>query len=250
MSSKHSKNRSIQKTNHSTAIVHLYECNRLLNISRAMATEYSLDKRDMIATCRKNRQICENHGRYDLLPIWTLTEMIATPNVPLTESKLNKMLLSDDPFKKALLESLIMHYAAVGDLQTAVMLATLFHPLGSNNGVPGGNNVAACSSVCGSGHGHSKLPILTPNTSPYHTVLPIDTHVSLVTKTTNNSIQLRSNSWSDSLDCVDAKYLNCEPYATSLIRRAKVPLFDHFKRVYAEILYGWQLLTIRSLVGQ
>ncbi|XP_073824961.1 WD repeat domain 59 [Musca autumnalis] len=243
MSSKHSKNRSIQKANHSTAIVQIYECNKLLNISRAMACEYSLDKTDIIATCRKNRLVCETQGRYDLLPIWTMAEMIATPNVPWTENKLSKMVLNEDPFKKALLESLIMHYAAVGDLQTSVILACLFHP--------GSNLLTSVASISvgpsGNVHGHGKIPILTPNTSPYHTVLPIDSHASNSSKSPGNSIQLRSNSWSDSLDCVDGKFNN-EQWASSLIRRSKIPLFDHFKKLYAEILYGWQLLTTRSLI--
>lgn len=272
MSSKHSKNRSIQKPAHSTPIVHIYECNKLLNISRAMAQEYSLDKRDIIATCRKNRQICENHGRDDLLPIWTMAEMIATPNVPQSETMKYEMFLNEDPFKKGLLEALIMHFAFVGDLQTSVMLACLFHPFGGVGSV--GISIGSCGvgglSGVGAGTGggnvlqlssnqsyHSKLPNLTPNTSPYHTVLPIDTHASShSTKNTSGGSnvaihlkQLRSNSWSDSLDCMDAKHVNSELYACSLIRRSRIPLFDQFKKVYAEILYGWQLLTIRSLVG-
>lgn len=264
MSSKHTKNRAIQKQAHSMPIVHIYECNKLLNISRNMAKEYSLDKRDIIATCRKNRQICENYGRYDLLPIWTMAEMIAKPNVPQTESMKYQMIFNEDPFKKSLLEALIMHFANVGDLQTAVMLSCLFHPFGIN--VIGGNsscvvgNVAMNSSnvIASSANNssyHTKIPNFTPNTSPYHTVLPIDTHVSPTNpKDTGSSTslylkQLRSNSWSDSLDCMDSKNVTSELYACSLIRRSRIPLFDQFKKLYAEILYGWQLLTIRSLVS-
>ncbi|XP_037810838.1 GATOR complex protein Wdr59 [Lucilia sericata] len=264
MSSKHAKNRSIQKPVRSTAIVHIYECYKLLNISRIMAKEYSLDKRNIIETCRKNRQICENHGRYDLLPIWTMAEMIATPNVPQTESMKYEMILNEDPFKKCLLEALIMHFASMGDLQTAVMLACLFHPFGINgmsvcgSGVVGGAGTSGANVMASSSNNlsyHSKLPNLTPNTSPYHTVLPIDTHASPSTKNgaTGSNValylkQLRSNSWSDSLDCVDSKHVNSELYACSLIRRSRIPLFDQFKKLYAEILYGWQLLTIRSLI--
>ncbi|XP_013118277.1 GATOR complex protein Wdr59 [Stomoxys calcitrans] len=241
MSSKHSKNRSIQKVHHSTAIVHIYECSKLLYLNQAMANEYSLDKRDIMATCRKNRSICENQGRYDLLPIWTMAEMIATPNVPSSETKLIKSLLNEDPFKKALLDALILHFAAAGDLQTSVMLSCLFHPAGFS-----GSHCGGAGGSCVGGNLHCKLPILTPNTSPYHTVLPVDTHSS--TKSGLGSIQLRSNSWSDSLDCMDGKFSNSELCASSLIRRCRMPLFDNFKRIYAEILYGWHLLNIRSLI--
>ena len=264
ISSKHSKNRSMQKPSHSTPIVHIYECNKLLNTSQTMAKEYSLDKKDIISTCRKNRQICENHGRYDLLPIWTMAEMIATPNIPQTESIKFETFLNEDPFKKCLLEELIMHFATAGDIQTAVMLACLFHPFGNTSvrgcgssviGIPNGqcNNMTTSAT---SNNYHNKIPNLTPNTSPYHTVLPIDTHASLSTKngaTCSNATlhlkHLRSNSWSDSLDCVDSRHVNSELYACSLIRRSRISLFDHFKKLYAEILYGWQFLTIRSLVS-
>ncbi|XP_075151910.1 WD repeat domain 59 [Haematobia irritans] len=238
MNAKHSKNRSTQKVNHSTAIVNIYECNKLLFINRVMAKEYSLDKRDIAATCRKNRSLCENQERYDLLPIWTMIELIATPNVPFNETKISKMFFSEDPFKKALLDSLIMHFATSGDLQTSVILACLFHPLG--------NNLPGISCIGGNIHNHCKLPILTPNSSPYHTVLPIDTHAS--TKSGSSSIHLRSNSWSDSLDCMEGKLANNELCTTSLIRRCRMPLFDHLKCLYAEILYGWHLLTMRSLI--
>lgn len=261
--SKHSKNRSIQKPVHSTPIVHIYECNKLLNISRTMAIEYSLDKRDIIATCRKNRQICESHGRYDLLPIWTMAEMIATPNVPQTDSMKYEMILNEDPFKKCLLEALIMHFASVGDLQTAVMLACLFHPFGINGmGSCGSSAMAVAGNsssnimATSSNNLSYQIPNFTPNTSPYHTVLPIDTHASPSSKngTAGPNIaqylkQLRSNSWSDSLDCVDSKHVSSELYACSLIRRSRIPLFDQFKKLYAEILYGWQLLTTRALVN-
>ncbi|KAM7352061.1 WD repeat domain 59 isoform 2-T3 [Cochliomyia hominivorax] len=262
MNSKHSKNRSIQKLAHSTPNIHIYECSRLLNISRTMAKEYSLDKRDIIATCRINRQICENNGRYDLLPIWTMAEMIATPSIPQTESMKYEMTINEDPFKKCLLEALIMHFASECDLQTAVMLACLFHPFGING-------IGSCSSsamnIAGSGNSNImavssnylsyQLPNFTPNTSPYHTVLPIDTHASPSTK--NNGAcpniahyhkQLRSNSWSDSLDCVDSKHMSSESNECSLIRRSRISLFDQFKKLYSEILYGWQMLTKRAFI--
>lgn len=264
ISSKHSKNRSMQKSSHSTAIVHLYECHKLLNTSQIMAKEYSLDKKDIIATCRRNRQICENNSRYDLLPIWTMAEMIATPNIPQSESIKFETFLNEDPFKKCLLEELIMHFATAGDIQTAVMLACLFHPFGNTSvgscGSPivGMSNNTETNVIVTSYNNtyHHKIPNFTPNTSPYHTVLPIDTHALLSTTngatSSNASLhlkQLRSNSWSDSLDCVDSRHVNSELYACSLIRRSRISLFDHFKKLYAEILYGWQYLTIRSLVS-
>ncbi|KAL9922949.1 WD repeat domain 59 isoform 1-T1 [Glossina fuscipes fuscipes] len=242
INSKHSKNRAMPKPAYSSPIVHVYDCSKLLNMSREVARELSLDKSDIIETCKKNRKICEANGRYDLLPIWTLAEKIATPNIP-SETKYE--MLFYNPFKKFLLEALIMHFATSGDLQTAVTLACLFHKCPPPK--DGGDaNVAISSGY------HNKLPLLTPNSSPYHTVLPVDTH-SEHSKANSGKAglyvkQLRSNSWSDSLDWMDAKLASTELYACSLIRPCRMALFDEFKKAYAEILFGWQLLTKRSLI--
>uniref|UniRef100_A0A1B0ADY2 Uncharacterized protein n=1 Tax=Glossina pallidipes TaxID=7398 RepID=A0A1B0ADY2_GLOPL len=161
INSKHSKNRTMPKPAYSSPIVHVYDCSKLLNMSREVARELSLDKCDIIETCKKNRKICEANGRYDLLPIWTLAEKIATPDIP-SETKYE--MLFYNPFKKFLLEALIMHFATSGDLQTAVTLACLFHKCPPPKDVDGGDaNVAISSGY------HNKLPLLTPNSSPYHT---------------------------------------------------------------------------------
>ncbi|XP_004531284.1 GATOR complex protein WDR59 [Ceratitis capitata] len=247
MSGKHAKNRSMQKQANATPIVHIYEACKLLNINCEMAKEFSLDKRNLRTTCRRNRQVCETYGRYDLVPIWTLAELIAKPNIP-NESKYESLFYKD-PFKKFLLEALIMHFAVAGDLQTAVMLACLFHKCTSTSGKLGD----FMSSTSPGFQNCSKLQQLNSNTSPYHTVLPIDYHASHPKSNAGLTVnvhlkQLRSNSWSDSLDWVDSKHCYSDSYSCSLIRRTKMPLFDHFKKVYADILFGWQLLTKRALI--
>ncbi|XP_067624866.1 GATOR2 complex protein Wdr59 [Eurosta solidaginis] len=250
MNSKHAKNRSLQKPTQATPIVHIYEACKLLNINCEMSKEFSLDKRDLRATCRHNRQVCETHGRYDLVPIWTLTELIATPNIP-NEIKY-ETLFYKDPFKKFLLEALIMHFASAGDLQTAVMLAYLFHKCPSSTSGELSGELTPTTLPAG-GYQHKKLYQLTTNTSLYGTILPIDYQASH--SKCNNALpinvhlkQLRSNSWSDSLDWIDSKHCNSDSYSCSLIRRKKMPLFDHFKKVYADILFGWQLLNKRALI--
>ncbi|XP_037959724.1 GATOR complex protein Wdr59 [Teleopsis dalmanni] len=245
MSSKHTKNRSLQKPTITSPVVHIYDTSKLLNISRNMAQEYSLDKSNIITTCRKNRQVCETNGRYDLMPIWTLAEMIATPNIP-NEIKYESLFYKD-PFKKFLLEALITHYANAGDLQTAVMLACLFHKCTSTMEL---DTFATAIQNC-----QSLLPHKTAaNSSPYHTVLPIDNHASHTKVSSSGGLALmhlkqqRSNSWSDSIDWTDLKSHNADAYSCSLIRKAKMPLFDNFKRIYAELLFGWQLISKRALI--
>ncbi|KAH8279883.1 hypothetical protein KR054_009472 [Drosophila jambulina] len=233
ISGKPGKQRAIRQMNGSP-VVHVYDASSLLHISRNMAREFSLDKLNIAETCRRNGEICRQHGRLDLVPVWLLAELIATPQVP--HETLNELLFYKDPFKKSLLESLIMHYASSGDIQTAVLLACLFDKSPTGGG--------ALMDIA------SRLPPqLNSQISPYHTVLPLDVKSSSSSPSTWQQLkQLRSNSWSDSLD-LEVKQLQSDGYSPcSLIRRAKVPLFDQFKRAYAEILFGWQLLSKRALI--
>ncbi|XP_030383964.1 GATOR complex protein WDR59 [Scaptodrosophila lebanonensis] len=239
------KNRAMQKaagSSPSTPVVHIYDASRLLHLNRQMAIELSLDKQDIAQTCRQNGEVCAKYERYDLVPIWLLAELIATPHVP-DENKY-ELLFYKDPFKKYLLESLIMHYATAGDVQTAVLLACLFDKC------PSGLDSLDKDSLL---NYPGKLPPqLTSQLSPYHTVVPLDfkssAQVRSVSGTWQQLKQLRSNSWSDSLDWVDVKLFQADAYACSLIRRTKMPLFDQFKRVYADVLFCWQLLSKRALI--
>lgn len=238
------KQRVMRQMNGTTPVVHVYDASQLLHINREMAREFTLDKHNIAETCRRNGEICRTHGRLDLLPIWLLAELIATPHVPQSQSAQSKrceLLFYQDPFKKSLLESLIMHYASAGDIQTAVLLACLFDkcPAALMDGVM---DVTSCRLP----------PQLNAQLSPYHTVLPLDFKSSAQVRTVNSHWQqlkqLRSNSWSDSLDWLDFKLGQTDAYACSLIRRTKMPLFDQFKRAYADVLFGWQLLSHRALI--
>ncbi|XP_022214670.2 GATOR complex protein Wdr59 [Drosophila obscura] len=225
------KQRAIRQMNGSP-VVHVYDASSLLHVSRNMAKEFSLDKHNIAETCRRNGEICRKHGRMDLLPVWLLAELIATPHVP--HESMNELLFYKDPFKKSLLESLIMHYASSGDIQTAVLLACLFDKCPTG----GIMDVAVPSRF---------PPQLNSQLSPYHTVLPLDVKSSSSSHWQQMK-QMRSNSWSDSLDWLDVKQFQADAYSCSLIRRTKMPLFDQFKRAYAEILFGWQLLSKRALI--
>ncbi|KAM7352594.1 GATOR2 complex protein Wdr59-like [Cochliomyia hominivorax] len=111
-----------------------------------------------------------------------MVDMIYCPSasVPQTESMKYEMTINEDPFKKCFLEAFIMHFASECDLQTAVMLACLFHPFAINGiGSCGSNamNIASSSKsnfmAVSVNYCSYQLPNFTPNTSPYHTVLRI-----------------------------------------------------------------------------
>ncbi|XP_017835175.1 GATOR complex protein Wdr59 [Drosophila busckii] len=227
------KQRVMRQMNGTTPVVHVYDASQLLHINREMAREFSLDKRNVAATCRRNGEICRQHGRLDLLPIWLLAELIATPHLPHASMSCELQLLKD-PFKKSLLDSLIMHYASAGDIQTAVLLACLF------------DKCQCPAAAMGVSSSNSRLQA---QLSPYHTVLPLDFKSANQSRAVPAHLQqLRSSSWSDSLDWLDFKLGQSDTYACSLIRRTKMPLFDQFKRTYADVLFGWQLLSKRALI--
>lgn len=58
--------------------------------------------------------------------------------------------------------------------------------------------------------------------------------------------QLRSNSWSDSLD--DCRAANFSDYNRSLLGDCNKNLYDSLKKSYAEILYSWENLVARAKV--
>lgn len=86
--------------------------------------------------------------------------------------------------------------------------------------------------------------------SPYHTILPIDTTQSSMKHNAFHLAQqlkqMRSNSWSDSLD--DFRLGLNEINRSLLGGDLQKNLHDTFKKCYADILYSWGLLNQRALV--
>lgn len=243
MTSKHSKNRSIQKANipSSTPLVYVYQCSRLLNISREMATEYSLKKQNDVDTCRLNRQICEKFcpDRSDLLFAWKIAEMIATPNIITTNRLKYEQLTNEDPFKKNLLELLIIHFAKVGDIQTAVLLACHFHP------------IVGVEHKVVTGSGSLKKTDGDANISTLIAAATLQ-----INQMSEEDVVVRfslSDLWSDLWFFANDlnKYHTAELSAfdiSTVLQRFRLTLFNQFKKCYAEILYGWNLLSVRSLI--
>lgn len=110
----------------SSPMVQIYDFKKLLHLSKEIANDFEIQKNDLVATCKRSQRIVENHGRSDLVPIWMVAELIASKCIPLEEN-CGELLFCNDPFKRNILESMILHFAANGDFQTAVMLCAVFH---------------------------------------------------------------------------------------------------------------------------
>lgn len=87
---------------------------------------------------------------------------------------------------------------------------------------------------------------IQPSGSPYHTVLPLDTTSNPAWHLATQLKQLRSNSWSESLD--DCKIADFSDLSKSILGDSNRVLYDNFKRVYADILYRWCLPTQRDKI--
>lgn len=109
---------------------------------------------------------------------------------------------------------------------------------------------------------------IQPSGSPYHTIQPVDSQSSQWNLAVQWK-QLRSNSWSDSLDdcrvvpvldlnrwenahflCSQSSFLSrCKHlHCRSLLNDTHRQLYDTYKRVYAEMLFRWNLLVPRAKV--
>ncbi|XP_055690509.1 GATOR complex protein Wdr59 isoform X2 [Lutzomyia longipalpis] len=215
--------------------VTVYDLSKHLHVSRELAEKYVINTDNLAEMCKINKMVAEEHGRSDLVQCWSLAEMIATPVVDVETDE--DMFYSQNPFSRNLLESLILHFAKNRDVQTAAMLCCAF------------GRHCPPSEMSRSSSSGSKSISQSPSGSPYHTILPLDTtssHVGhqewhLVTQLKN----LRSNSWSDSLDDCRAagNHVN-----KSLLGDSQRHFHDILKSTYAEMLYRWDLLVQRAKV--
>lgn len=76
--------------------------------------------------------------------------------------------------------------------------------------------------------------------------MPVDTKTNQSWNCIAQWKQMRSNSWSESLD--DCRVVPVLDFNRSLLSDAQRNLYDTYKRVYAEMLYRWNLLVPRAKV--
>ncbi|XP_059471344.1 GATOR complex protein WDR59 isoform X2 [Neocloeon triangulifer] len=230
--------------------VTIYDSAGLLFVHRELAEKYKLKGRDTAEVCHHNAGVALSAGRKDLAQVWQLAALAAaTPPLPLPlashwseNDEDSPSAWAAHPFGRAMIEALIQHYAIQCDVQTAAMLSCMFGSRTEN--LPGHRKKIPNANV-------------SPGGSPYHTVHPADT--SLEGWNFHMLKQNRSNSWSDSLD--EIKLLTSTSETTDPARMEEIELshskmldeknselHDCFKRVYAEILYRWELLEARAQV--
>lgn len=114
-----------------------------------LCNSHSFDTRDVTSMCHKNAAIAASVGRQDLVQVWTLAALIATPTShscdsdddtpwyhhPFSRSQIEylyvKFIMFVSQFECYLFKtkyffSRILHYAKMSDVQTAAMLCCTF----------------------------------------------------------------------------------------------------------------------------
>lgn len=261
ISSKHLKSRSsLSKSSPPNAYILIYDCHRLLHLSLEMAKELSIDQHNIRQTCKQNRSVCEQNGRPDLMAIWTLAEMIATPNVSMAKnSQINYQLMySCDPYRTLLLNELIMHFALNGDLQTAVILACLFYKLNreqqqlfkdsqeTNNG-----NILISNETI-TNFNQQKLSNHSINLNSFTSSASINVFSAKKTLSKNTILYSPTTMATTEMSTNAHLTISSSPTNSSSnfsLLSNKILLYDQFKKIYADVLYGWQLLITRTLVS-
>lgn len=120
-----------------SATINIYNISKILNICIELAQNYSMDKSNLMGmffcynkffpqlsistleTCRHNRKVAESFGRNDLIQVWHLAEMIASPS-----EESDGDVFHQNPFKRKMLESL---YVYISNFITTSVILCVSH---------------------------------------------------------------------------------------------------------------------------
>lgn len=237
-----------QYRNQKICSVAVYDISNLLPINKELAQAYVLDDSDIPVACMKNMAAAGAVGRKDLVQLWSLASLSASPTLKPSIDPNSGVPWASHPFGRKMIQSLIHHYLQLGDVQTVAMLCCTFS-LHSNTQPVVKKQCSIPDTVT-----------YTPGGSPYHTIHPGDT----LLEGLNFGALLksnRSNSWSDCSDnnydnrhfssiAQDPKDVERERHENNsrLLDPKQTLQYDEFKRTYAKILYQWGLLEARSQI--
>ncbi|XP_059350855.1 GATOR complex protein WDR59-like isoform X2 [Daphnia carinata] len=278
-SSSEENKRGTHETRHHkvVGVVTIYDASGLMPLQLELAERYVFSDTDTVWMCNQNAAVASQFGRKDLAYIWSLGALLATPTlVNDNRSQDLETPWAQNPFGRKLLHAIIDHYVKLRDIQTVAMLCCAFGYKCESQDVFRRKTTRSESGSRNLRWG------LKPGDSPYHTIHPGDTTLdgwNLVT----GLKQIRSNSWSDSLDDfrlgtpgmnpisngrplpVTSIFLphsttsalssngiegsgECRDKDLRLLDPKFSGLFDNYRRCYADILYRWGLLEARVLV--
>nr|XP_027223649.1 GATOR complex protein WDR59-like isoform X3 [Penaeus vannamei] len=219
----------------------LYDIKCLMPFSKELGMTYILDENDLVGTCTHNRDAAAAVGRKDLVQVWSLAAATASSSV-LGGTESNDFPWTHHPFARRMINSLLDHYLALTDVQTATMLSCVFGTKTEpqNSSYPRKNRTESNST----------------GGSPYNTIHGLNMSLEgwdlcMVRHNRSNSegslsevsrppqeMDLPVLEATDTLHRNSTKFLDC----------SRSQQYDELRRAYADILYRWGLLKQRAMV--
>ncbi|KAK7573878.1 hypothetical protein V9T40_011069 [Parthenolecanium corni] len=236
--------KQMQNTRHNKRTVLIYDVSSLFFLNKELALKYTLSGPDITDICRHNAQVAASVGRKDLQQIWNL---VLTSVKSVGQACNGSIDWDCHPLAKQMLQSIIFFYISQSDIQTAASLCCIFRQY-------------LCKSSIQSFKPSKTTSIIskTPSGSPYHNILPNEPSNETAWSYPMRK-HIRCNSWSDLYE--DIRSSNSIEHAevvetselssisnTYLKDEDNEWLFDRIKQAYADILYRWQLLSVRASV--
>lgn len=119
------KRQQQQAQTHKIGPVFVYDVSCLMAPSRQLAETYSIDTSDIGKMCMTNAKAAADVNRSDLVQTWTIAAL-TYKNIVRSAAADSEEPWLENPFGRSLVQSLLTHYANLGDVQTLAMLSCLF----------------------------------------------------------------------------------------------------------------------------
>ncbi|XP_063862216.1 GATOR2 complex protein WDR59-like isoform X2 [Scylla paramamosain] len=226
----------------------IYDVKCLMPFSKDLGATYVLDEGDVVGSCTYNRDAAAAVGRKDLVQVWSLAAH--TASLGPSSAQNTEFPWAHHPFGRKLINSILDHYLALCDVQTATMLACVFgtktepqNATYTRKSRPETNNHLLLDRFWRKMGG-----------SPYNTIHCLTMEgwdTCMVRHNRSNSEgslseaprpsqELDHPPWeaSDPLNKNSIKFLDCDHNQQ----------FDEMKRAYADLLYRWCLLEQHAMV--
>ncbi|XP_060605078.1 GATOR complex protein WDR59-like isoform X6 [Ruditapes philippinarum] len=237
--------------------VRIYNTHCLLNIHRELAEKYSLDVTNIESMCEHNKKEAAAVGRKDLVRLWSMIPVTCSQMLTPSTNPDDGIPWAQRPFGRQMYESLINYYKSIHDVQTLAMICCVFWDKKIVVSVPQSSNIKKSASK-------ASLDYVPPNmelkfgssTDSGWNLLPKALREQREESHDDTAMVKirRSNSLSDFSfeDYRFAEELDPKEKAEEIERKqhenncrildpSKYILYDHFLKVYADILYRWGL---------
>ncbi|XP_069460287.1 GATOR2 complex protein WDR59 isoform X3 [Ambystoma mexicanum] len=227
----------------------------LLPVHKSLGELYILNMDEIQETCHKNATSALTVGRRDLVQVWSLAAVATDLCLNPKSDPDQETPWARHPFGRQLLESLLVHYCHLHDVQTLAMLCSVFEGPGRPQVgyLPSYGSLPHHFSNSGS---HSRYPSFTSSGSCSSTSDPggiCSSGWNIVSRDPEQAITWIESSPEDSRYgsvYIDPRERERDQHDKNkrLLDPANTPQFDDFKKCYGEILYRWGLREKRAEV--